>query len=263
MHMNLILNFAIIFVLFSVTQCSSFDIIEDYNAKRLEVFNTKPYSRNKVFDEYGELKDKNEIIRDYTTMIDDAFMDDAECIAKDAQGSKTEIFLKIIMGSAIMDKPDMYNKGKIPENTYDPYFTIISEARNLFRDLVNNIRCNGFGPVNTSDLDQYKHRYNNLFSFSRVKKEDFALWFNEVFTEHEPGFRLENPDLGIRSYHPLEPVVTKGILKPDAIFPRITSDQKLWRTPVSFDFKCDYPHLCDHSDHLKFFRWKRLSLLLT
>jgi hypothetical protein len=110
------------------------------------------------------------------------------------------------------------------------YATVICSISDLSNNLMDRIRYQGYEPIDVRYLNQCGERYKNLFKDSGVRKDTFARWFNEVFRAHECGFRLENPNINIRSYDPLECVVTelapqeggiKGILKPPSASFRI------------------------------------------
>lgn len=241
---------------------AKFDALENYHAKRQAAFNTTADSQNRIIVG-GELRQKKSVVCEYTMEICESLEDDSETLMHYVRYNKAEILFKAIMGSVITDKY-MLEEDDAPElKISDPlfsYFTVISLVNDLAYDFVVKIRRNGYEPVDVRDINQCRNKYDVLFKYSGVKRDVFARWFNEVFSAYEPGFRLENPNLEIRSYDPLEPAVTEfvistknlnGILKPESNSFRVIpySEPNLSSgVRLIFDPRCDNPKLCSHSD---------------
>lgn len=232
----LILKYVMIIALFSINHCFSaddaFGLLEFRNKGRLKAFNTMPDSANKIDEDWWGLIDKKDVIFEYTTEIDESLIDDSESLSDYAKAQKTELLLKTIMGSVLTNKIHFFDKDEIPSNQFAPlfsYYTVIDQATDLSRDLLLKIRTEGYTQVEISDLDYDGDKYNYLFTHSGVPRYIFARWFNEVFKEHEPGFRMQNPELNIQSYDPLGQLIRPS-------------------TRVRFDPKCSDPKSCDHTD---------------
>ena len=234
--MFLILKYLILIVFFSINYSSSnddpFGMLEYYDTCRLKAFNTTPDSENKIDEDWWGLIDKNDVILEYTTEIDESFIDDSESLTDYAKAQKADLLLKTIVGSVLTNKIHFFDKDEIPSNPLDPlfsYYTVIDQATDLSRDLLAKIRANGYALIDATDLDHYGNKYNNLFTYSGVTPCVFACWFNKVFKAHEPGFVMQNPGLSIKSYDPSEQFIRPG-------------------TRLRFDPRCSDPKLCDHTD---------------
>ena len=229
----LILKYVIIIALFGINhsfsadESDAFDLLEFRNKGRLKAFNIEPDSANKIDEEWWGLIDKTLAIMEYTSEIDESLFDDSELLFEHAINQKTELLLKTIMGSAItdqgymLDESDFLSTGQ--HNSLFPYYKLVTQASGLLQDLLAKIRTEGYTPINISDLDCYENKYSYLFTYCGVPRNLFPRWFNEVFKEHEPGFRMQNPGLSIHSYDPTN-------------------------TRVRFDPRCSDPASCDHSE---------------
>lgn len=222
---------------FASSEVGAFGTLEYRNACRLKAFNATPNAENKIDQDWWGLIDKNDVIREYTTEIDESLSDDSEFLAGYACANKTELLFKSIMGSVLVDKEYSFDKSKMPTHLFDPlylYYKVIDQIVDLSRDLFLKIRTVGYTPVDISDLDYDGIKYSVLFRCSGVARHTFARWFNEVFKEHEPGFRMQYPNLSIHSYNPSEHFVGPN-------------------NRLSFDPRCNHISLCDHADVFEIF----------
>ncbi|MES2252121.1 MAG: hypothetical protein V4482_00350 [Pseudomonadota bacterium] len=225
-YMKIFICANIVAILISATHSFACDYIQEYHAKRCIVFNTVPDFQNSMVVD-GEVIEKSDVLCEYTMEIDDFLIDLDDLIAgRMAAPEENECVFKAIMGSWIVDKRYEFDKDDLPilseESPFFRHFEVIRLVNDLSQVLMMKVRQNGYQPIDIRYLACYGNAYTNLFTYSGVKREMYARWFNEVFMEHESGFRLANPSLRIRRYDPLEPVITelalsqaciKGILK--------------------------------------------------
>lgn len=226
---------------FASDETDAFSMLEFRYGHRRETFNKEPNLEGKVEDFLLGLTKKETAVFEYTTEIDESLVDDedelsklvdGEAIAKYSTFKKVEILLKAIMGSVLTDPKYQFDKDDIPALTLaDPLFshyTIIDQVNDLSRDLVVKIRNDGYAGIDIPDIDLYGVKYISLFNQHGITKERFVHWFNEAFSDHESGFRMQNPGLSIQHYDP-----SRLFLKPNSV--------------VRFDPKCIDPSSCDHS----------------
>jgi hypothetical protein len=245
--MNDLFYFKIMMMLLIASYAYAVDLMHTYDEQRCTIYNAKinPQDNSAVFEQ--ALKEKQEHIVEYTMDIDEILLEPKKSfMTYPLCKENREAIFKAIMGSEITDKRYALETDEIPTvSINDPllkYFSAICFVSELSHALMTTIRHDGYEPIDVRDLNRFDDKYKNLFSYSGVTRDEFARWFNEVFSAHEPGFRAENIDLHVKSYDSSEAVVTEffefpSILKTDSTtFPIISEGMNRSDTVVRFDF---------------------------